>query len=406
MKKIIAVFMSFILVFAFAACNNQQSGPNPSSQTSESAPTQDHANGKNLVVYFSVPETTDPNNMTAEEDNSVVVIDGEVLGNTQYMAYVIGETAGADIFRIEPETPYPTDHDTLVDLAKEEQNDNARPKIKDTIENFDAYENIFVGFPNWWGDMPMILYSFFDEYDFSGKTIIPFNTHGGSGFSGTVSTIKELEPNAEVVDGKSISRNDIQDAEQEIIDWVKSIGFEQTEAQPGSSVAGAPNSNGEDGKTLVVYYSATGNTENVANYIATATNGDLFKLEPVEPYSSADLNWTDDSSRVVREHDNPAQRDVALIKSTVDNWSEYDTVFIGYPIWWGIAAWPVNGFIEANDFMGKTVIPFATSSSSGLGESGELLSKMAGTGDWKTGERFRSNASEADVIEWVNGLGL
>ncbi len=162
----------------------------------------------------------------------------------------------------------------------------------------------------------------------------------------------------------------------------------------------------ETGKTLVVYFSATGNTESVANYIADATNADLFELEPTEPYSDADLNWTDDNSRVVREHDNPDERDIELVKSTVDNWDAYDTVFIGYPIWWGIAAWPVNGFIEANDFTGKTVIPFATSASSGLGESGELLANMAGTGEWQTGERFRSGASEADVAEWVNSLAL
>lgn len=391
MKKIISLFMALAMVLSLAACSTNQSPSEStpeesSSQTNESTPAPSNTNGKNLVVYFSMPDNV---------DDSTVVIDGETLGNTQYMAYVIQETVGADIFRIEPETPYPTDHEKLVDLAKEEQNDNARPKIKDTIASFDTYENIFVGYPNWWGDMPMILYSFFDEYDFSGKTIIPFNTHGGSGFSSTISTIKELEPNAEVLDGKSISRNEIQDAEQEIIDWVKSLGFEQTAAQ---------NPTDEAGKTLVVYYSATGNTENVANYIAAATNGDLFKLEPAEPYSDADLNWTDDNSRVVREHDNPDERDVALVKSTVENWDEYDTVFIGYPIWWGIAAWPVDGFIEANDFTGKTVIPFATSSSSGLGESGELLAEMAGTGDWLTGERFRSGVSESDVTAWVESL--
>lgn len=391
MKKIISLFMALAMVLSLAACStNQSSGESTpkesSSQTNESTPTPSNTNGKNLVVYFSMPDNV---------DDSTVVIDGETLGNTQYMAYVIQETVGADIFRIEPETPYPTDHDELVDLASEEQNNNARPAIKNTIENFDTYENIFVGYPNWWGDMPMILYSFFDEYDFSGKTIIPFNTHGGSGFSDTISTIKELEPNAEVLDGKSISRNVIQDAEQEIIDWVKSLGFGQTAAQ---------NPTDEAGKTLVVYYSATGNTENVANYIVAATNGDLFELEPAEPYSDADLNWKDDNSRVVREHDNPDERDVALVKSTVENWDEYDTVFIGYPIWWGIATWPVDGFIEANDFTGKTVIPFATSSSSGLGESGKLLAQKAGTGDWQEGRRFRSGVSESDVTAWVESL--
>ncbi len=180
----------------------------------------ENSDSRSLVVYFSMPETTEPDNMTQEEANSTVVIDGEVLGNTQYMAYVIAENQNADIFRIEPETPYPTDHETLVDLAAEEQDDNARPAIKDQIENLNDYDVVFLGYPNWWGDMPMILYTFLEQYDFSGKTLIPFNTHGGSGFSNTVNTIRELEPAADVREGLSISRNHIQDAEQEIIDWL------------------------------------------------------------------------------------------------------------------------------------------------------------------------------------------
>ena len=199
MKKIISLFMVLTMVLSLAACSTNQSPSEStpeesSSQTNESTPTPSNTNGKNLVVYFSMPDNV---------DDSTVVIDGETLGNTQYMAYVIQETVGADIFRIEPETPYPTDHDELVDLASEEQRSNARPAISGSIENIEQYDVIYVGFPNWWGDMPMILYSFFDEYDFSGKTIIPFNTHGGSGFSDTISTIKELEPNAEVLDGKA-----------------------------------------------------------------------------------------------------------------------------------------------------------------------------------------------------------
>lgn len=160
------------------------------------------------------------------------------------------------------------------------------------------------------------------------------------------------------------------------------------------------------GKTLVVYYSASGNTENVSNVMAKTLGADLFELEPVEPYSNDDLNWTNDDSRVTREHENEDERDVELVSATVDNWSEYDTVFIGYPIWWGIAAWPVDEFIETNDFTGKTVIPFATSASSGMGQSGELLAEMAGTGDWQEGQRFRSGASEDDIVAWVEGLGL
>lgn len=173
-----------------------------------------------------------------------------------------------------------------------------------------------------------------------------------------------------------------------------------------SNETSAPETEGEEGGTLVVYYSATGNTEQVANYIADITGGDLFELEPAEPYTSDDLDWTDDNSRVSQEYYDESLRDVELVADTVENWDSYDTVFIGYPIWWGIAAWPTDGFVEANDFTGKTVIPFCTSSSSGLGESGELLAELAGTGDWQEGMRFRSSASEADVQEWIDGLNL
>ena len=174
-----------------------------------------------------------------------------------------------------------------------------------------------------------------------------------------------------------------------------------------SDTASSENPSGTSGgKTLVVYYSATNNTEAVAGYIADATGADLFELVPVEPYTSDDLDWTNRDSRVSREHDDESLRVVELENAVPDNWDEYDTVFIGYPIWWGIAAWPVDGFISANDFTGKTVIPFCTSSSSGLGESGELLRDAAGTGDWLEGQRFQSRASEDTVKEWVASLEL
>ena len=179
----------------------------------------------------------------------------------------------------------------------------------------------------------------------------------------------------------------------------------QGDTEESAQETGASDTSGA-GNVLVVYYSATGNTENVANIIAETTGGDLFELEPIEPYTDEDLNYSDENSRVSREHEDESLRDVELASTTVDNWDSYDTVFIGYPIWWGIAAWPVDSFVENNDFTGKTVIPFATSASSGLGESGQRLAEMAGTGDWQEGMRFRSSADEADVQEWVNGLGL
>ena len=179
---------------------------------------------------------------------------------------------------------------------------------------------------------------------------------------------------------------------------------EPSEPASSETPSDTPNEEPVEGKTLVVYYSATNNTEAVAGYIADATGADLFELVPVEPYTSDDLDWTDRDSRVSKEHDDESLRNVELTTTTVENWDEYDTVFIGYPIWWGIAAWPTDTFVKANDFTGKTVIPFCTSSSSGLGQSGELLRDEAGTGNWLEGQRFQSRASEDTVKEWVAGL--
>ena len=158
------------------------------------------------------------------------------------------------------------------------------------------------------------------------------------------------------------------------------------------------------GKTLIVYYSATGNTEEVAERLAENLNADTFEIVPSDPYTDDDLDWTDDNSRVSREYNDESLRNVELETTTVPNWDTYDTVLIGYPIWWGIAAWPVNSFVEANDFTGKTVIPFCTSSSSGLGQSGDLLEDTAGTGTWQEGHRFSSNPSDDDITDFVNSI--
>ena len=144
--------------------------------------------------------------------------------------------------------------------------------------------------------------------------------------------------------------------------------------------------------------------EAVVEQIANNLEADIFEIVPVDEYTSDDLDWTDDDSRVSREHEEESLRDIELVSTEVPNWDDYDTVIIGYLIWWGIAAWPVNMFVEANNFSGETVIPFCTSSSSGLGQSGELLADAAGTGNWLEGHRFSSNPSTSDVNNWTESL--
>ena len=246
MKKLFGLCLSFLLVTAmFSGCGASPTGNNPAAgsgkqqskentETTFSNETEDTENmgsnstAKNLVVYFSMPETTEPENMSREEEYSTVVIDGEVLGNTQYVAYIIAENTRADIFRIEPVTPYPLDHSELENIAQKEQSDNFRPEIAGTVEDLDQYDTIFLGFPNWYYDMPMIMYSFLDQYNLAGKTVVPFVTSGGSGFSDAISTIKDMEPEADVVtDGLSISRNVVQDSGSDIIEWLTKKGFIQ-----------------------------------------------------------------------------------------------------------------------------------------------------------------------------------
>jgi len=159
-----------------------------------------------------------------------------------------------------------------------------------------------------------------------------------------------------------------------------------------------------NGKTLVVYYSAQNHTKDVAQKVAENLGADLFEIEPKEKYSEDDLDWTDDDSRVTKEHEDTSLRNVELKTTEVENWDQYDTVFIGYPIWWGIAAWPVDTFVKANDFSNKTVIPFCTSASSGLGESGTKLQKEAKGGNWQKGQRFSSSPSDSTIKDWTDSL--
>lgn len=169
---------------------------------------------------------------------------------------------------------------------------------------------------------------------------------------------------------------------------------------PSAAQTVAP-ATGGDSTTLVAYFSATGSTKRVAEDIATTTGGTLFAIEPAEAYTSDDLNYNDADSRVSREHDDERLRDVKLKTTEVPDWDRYTTVYIGYPIWWGVAAWPMNTFVRANDFSGKTVIPFCTSASSPLGSSASELAKLSNGGDWKDGQRFSSSESAQNVEAWV-----
>ena len=218
MKKLFAVLLTLSMLFALAACgatgSKDASVPDddqtPSASAPDAAPSDapsdesstepEKSSAKSLVVYFSWS------------------------GNTENVAKSIQSQTDSDIFEIVPKTPYSTDYNTVVDDAKVEQQNNARPEIKESIPNIADYDTVYVGFPNWWGDMPMILYTFFDTYDLSGKTVALFCTSGGSGLSNTVNEVKELEPNATVTKGLHIGSGASADPDSAVKSWLDEIG--------------------------------------------------------------------------------------------------------------------------------------------------------------------------------------
>lgn len=181
---------------------------------------------------------------------------------------------------------------------------------------------------------------------------------------------------------------------------------ESTTTASNESSATSTEDTASDKKAIVVYFSGSGNTKRVAELVASETGADLFELIPATPYTDDDLNWRDTNSRVQKEHNVSSLQNIELISIKVPDWESYDTVLFGYPLWWREAAWPVNNFVKDNDFSGKTVVPFCTSTSDGIGESGSKLAQMAGTGTWQEGMRFPENGEESSIREWAKSLNL
>ena len=216
--RIYTYFALFCVSLILASCSDNEDN-NISSPTEEVVPGTNHLI---LIAYFSEPL---PDGVDANTSASRVIVNGDLYGSVEYMATVIGEATGADMVRIQTATPYPGNFDDLASQADNERQNNIHPALATDIENFDDYDVIFVGYPIWWYQMPMAMYSFFDEYDFAGKTIIPFSSHGGSGWSGTVDDIAGMEPNATMVNGYSISRSSVAGSEEGILQWLERIGM-------------------------------------------------------------------------------------------------------------------------------------------------------------------------------------
>ena len=209
MKKIFKGVLLLMAVLSFSAFGSEKAERN-----------------KVLIAYFSVPENVKNNGVDGVGGASVQFADGRLVGNTQLMAMMIQEKTGGELFEIKTKVPYPREHDVLVEQADGERERNFKPELAGKIENIDEYDTIFIGYPIWWYGFPMPMYTFFDENDFSGKRIIPFSTHGGSGFTGTIEEMSVLEPEAEVeLNGFTVSRNRVSGAKPAVEKWLQELGF-------------------------------------------------------------------------------------------------------------------------------------------------------------------------------------
>ena len=221
LKKMFSAVLAGTAAFCLAACSGgTESEPEASDQTEVNADSQVAEEPADAVTE----ENTGDGAGSSEEDGGALNVYFSWSGNTEAVAQEIQRQTGADLFEIVPAEPYTDDYDELLDIAQEEQSSDARPAIADTVD-LSGYDTVYLGFPNWWGDMPMIMYTFLDEYDLSGKTIAPFNTSGGSGFSGSLDTIAEMEPDAEITEGLSLGSSEAEDCSDTVSGWLGSIGL-------------------------------------------------------------------------------------------------------------------------------------------------------------------------------------
>ena len=350
MKKFLTAALSLLLsvsaVFAFAAC--ETSGGTGGAGGADTPYTSGDPSGDTLLVYFSWS------------------------GNTREMAEYIAAQTGAYVVEIVPEVPYSDNYnDVAYGRAQEEAEQNARPAVAQAtydLIDMERYDTVLIGFPIWWHTAPMVIGTFLEHYTWTAEdNIYPFFQGASNSnqeyYDNSMSFVRENAAGANVHSGLYCDEGDTQAIDTYLSENGLTGGTQTPETPSGEN------------SVLVVFFSAQGHTERVAGYIAAATGGDLFELTPADPYTSEDLDYNDADSRVVQEYEAKQKgtlADVELTQTTVNGWATYETVFLGYPIWWHEAAWPVNTFVRANDFTGKTVIPFCTSASSGLGQSGEI----------------------------------
>ena len=385
--------------------------------------------------------------------SKVLVAYFSATGTTKGIAKKVAKASGGTLYRITPAKKYSSKdlnyNNDNSRANKEQNNKKARPSIKGKTVNIKDFDTVFIAYPIWHGQAPRIISTFLESYDFSGKTVIPFCTSHSSGIGSSANALKKsCKKNVTWKSGRRFAGDESQ---SEINKWVKSLGVnngnagqdntpkpetpktpkptdgttdtpkptdtttdKKPDAGPTDPVTNPttnptespkPSDKPVGNKILVAYFSCTGTTKKLAEYAAEVSGGNLYEIVPEVPYTSEDLNYGNAQSRTTKEQNDSTAR--PRIQGAVGNMGDYKAILLAYPIWHGQAPRIISTFLESYDFSGKTIIPFCTSHSSGIGSSDTNLHSLCSeTAEWKAGRRFSSNTAQDEIREWLDGFSL
>lgn len=381
-----------------------------SEKTQEAQPTEQPA------IQPTVQPTERPATPNLVSGKKSIVAYFSCTDNTKTVAEYIKESTASDIYRIQPSEPYTSadlDYNNLDSRTSRENRDaTARPGISGSLPSLDGYEVVYLGYPIWHGQAPKIMYTFVESYDLSGKIIIPFCTSASSGIGASATNLQTVtRGNAIWITGQRFAGNSSKSVVEQ---WIKNLDLSKTTTATGTLVTPAPNNPTQtpcatespnvspEKKNIVVYFSCTDNTKKVAEYIAESADADIYRIEAAEPYTSADLDYNNSDSRTSRENRDAAAR--PEIAGELPSLEGYSNIYIGYPIWHGQAPKIMYTFVEHYNLPQKTIIPFCTSASSGVGTSAiNLQTADRNQATWLAGKRFSGSTPKTEIESWVLG---
>lgn len=393
MKKMLAIAMTVVLTLSLAACGNSSAQPEKSATPSQSEVTTptEAADGE-----ARGSETSDPAEDPPQAEGKVLIAYFSKTGNTETIANMIARQTGGELFKVETVTPYPEDYNETVDIAREEQDNNARPALSTHVEDMSQYDIIYLGYPNWWGTMPQAMFTFLEEYDFSGKTFVPFCTHGGSALGSSERDLAALVPDATLLPGLAVSGSRVDGAEADVKAWIEGLNLSEQAPAP------TPEASSD---VLIVYYSYSGVTEGIAQMLQAKTGGDLYEIEVTGPYPDNDQETSD------RAAEERVSGNLPALNGELPVLDGYDVVLVGGPVWTSTLATPLMSYLEQIDFGGKTVAPFWTDA----GNSGNYaadFSRQVRNGEVTEGlglshvSSYEAAQLEQVLDEWLSGIGL